>query len=102
MTQSKLSDFMRQEFHQLSRKFTYVTIAIVCIFAMLFWWLGVEVKGSMATLVGALFIVLAAFTFQIPYITYRYMLKKYKHEPEKLTALGPNWREFREYAMQRR
>lgn len=102
MIQSSLSHVMQKEFHQRSRTFTYATIAVVCGLALVFWWLGVEVKGNMATFIGAMFILLAAFTFQIPYITYRYMLKKYKNEPEKLSALGPNWHEFRDNAMQRR
>jgi len=102
MIQSNLSYFMQQEFHQLSRKLTYVTIAVVCALAMLCWWLGVEVKGNMATGIGAIFIILAAFTLQIPYMTYRYMLKKYKNEPEKRSALGPNWQDFRDSAMRRR
>ncbi len=102
MIQSSLSHVMQKEFHQLSRKLTYVTIAIVCLFALVFWWLGVEVKGNMATLIGAMFIILAVFTFKIPYFTYQFMLKKYKNEPDKLSALGPNWHEFRDSAMQRR
>lgn len=102
MIQSSLSHVMQQEFHQLSRKFTYATIAAVCALALVCWWLGVEVKGNMATLIGAMFIILAAFTFKIPHITYQYMLNKYKNEPDKLSALGPNWHEFRDNAMQRR
>ncbi len=93
---------VQQEFHRLSRNMTYATIVLVCILAMLAWWLGIEVKGRAATIIGAMFIVLAVVTFQIPYITYRYMLRKYKHEPEKLSALGSNWHEFRDNAMQRR
>jgi len=102
MIQSSLVHFMQQEFHQLSRKLTYITIAVVCAWALLAWWLGVEVKGNMATGIGAIFIVLAAFTLKIPYMTYWYMLKKYKNEPEKRSALGPNWQDFRDSAMRRR
>ena len=102
MTQGSLSHSMQREFNLLTRKITYITAAIVCVLALIFWWLGVEVKGHMATLVGGSFIAMAVFTFQIPYITYQYMLRKYKDEPDKLLALGPSWREFRKSAMQRK
>ena len=89
MNESNLLHLIQQEFHQLNRKLTYATVAIVCICAMIFYWMGLEVKGNAATIVGAMFIILAVFTFQIPYISYRYMLKKYQDEPEKLAVLGP-------------
>lgn len=99
MNKSNLLNLLQQEFHQLSRKLTYFTIAIVCLAAVVFWWHGVEVKGNTATLIGSMFLILAVFTLNIPYITYRYMLKKYKDDPEKQSALGPTWQEFRESAM---
>lgn len=102
MRKSNLSKLLEQEFHQLNRKLTYITIALVCFFAVVLWWHGVEVKGNSATLIGTMFMILAVFTFNIPYITYRYLLKKYKDDPDKQSALGPNWREFRDSAMQRK
>ena len=102
MSRSNLSKLLQQEFHQLSRKLTYFTIAIVCLAAVVFWWHGVEVKGNIAMLIGSMFMILAVFTLNIPYFTYRYMLKKYKDDPDKQLALGPNWREFRESAIGRK
>lgn len=96
MNQTNSLLYIQREFHRLCRIITYVTVAKICIFALLSWWLGVEVKGNTATLVGLLFIALAVFIFKIPYVTYRYMLKKYKDQPEKLALLGANWREFKE------
>lgn len=95
MNISSPSRFIQDEFNLLSRKLTYMTAAVLCVVALVFWWLGVEVEGHMATLVGFLFIAAAVFTFQLPYITYRYMLRKYRNEPEKLAALGAGWREFK-------
>ena len=102
MSESKLTLYLQQEFHGLCRKLTHLTVVVVCVFAVVAWWFGVEVKGNTATLIGVIFIMLAAFTLKIPHITYHYMLKKYKNDPEKLSALGPNWTEFRNSAMQRR
>jgi len=102
MNKSNLTKFLQEEFHQLSRKLTYITIAIVCVAAIVFWWHGIEVKGNAAVLIGAMFMILAAFTLNIPYFIYRYMYRKYKDDPEKQSALGPNWREFRDSAMQRK
>ena len=102
MSESKLTAYLQQEFHLLCRKLTYITVGVVCVLAVIAWWFGVEVKGNTATLIGIFFILLAAFTLKIPHIIYRYMLKKYKNDPEKLSALGPNWTEFRQNAMQRR
>ena len=95
MNISSSSRLIRDEFNLLSRKLTYMTAAVLCVVAFVFWWLGVEVEGHMATLVGFVFIAAAVFTFQLPYITYRYMLRKYRNEPEKLAALGSGWREFK-------
>ncbi len=102
MIGSRLSDMLKQEFNLLNRKLTYMTIAIVCILALILWWLGIEVKGNTATIIGAMFIGLAAFTFKIPHIAYRFMLNKYRDEPDKISALGPNWQEFKALALQRK
>lgn len=102
MTESKLSLYMQQEFNQLNRNMTYVTVLVVCVLAIAAWWFGIEVKGKTASVVGIIFIVLAAFTFKIPFFTYRHMLRKYKNEPDKLTALGPNLREFQDNILRRK
>ena len=102
MKRSRLSGMLKQEFNLLSRKLTYMTIAVVCVLALILWWLGIEVKGNTATIIGAMFIGLAALTFKIPYIAYRFMLNKYRNEPDKIFALGPSWQEFRSFAMQRK
>ncbi len=95
MTASDPSRLVQDEFHLLNRRLTYTTAAIMCVLALIFWWFDVEVKGHMATLVGAAFIAMAVFTFKIPYISYRYLLRKYRDEPDRLAALGPGWREFK-------
>ena len=102
MIESKLTIYLEQEFHLLCRKLTHITVIVVILLAVVAWWFGIEVKGNTATLVGMAFIIIAAFTLKIPHIIYRYMLNKYKDEPEKLSALGPNWSEFRDNAKQRR
>ena len=102
MTKNNLSHSMHKEFHNLSRTLTYMTILLVCLLALIFWGIGLEVVGNTATIVGGFFILLAIFTFQIPQITYKYMLNKYKNNPENLAALGSNWSEFRDRAMQRK
>lgn len=102
MSKSNLLKVLQKEFHLLSRKLTHLTVVGVVLLAIIFWWHGVEVKGNTATLIGALFMALAAFTLNIPYFTYRYMLKKYANDPEKRVALGPNWREFKESIVQQK
>ena len=102
MSKSNILRLLEKEFHQLSKNITYITVAIVLITAVVFWWNGVEVKGNAAILIGVMFMVLAAFTLNIPYFTYRFMLNKYKNDPDKHAALGSSWREFRDGAMQRK
>jgi len=102
MNRSRLSDVLKQEFNLLSRRITHMTIVIVCVLALVLWWAGIKVEGNTASIVGIAFIGLAAFTFKIPHITYRFMLNKYRNEPDKILALGPNWQEFKAYAMQRK
>ena len=95
MTASDPSRLIQDEFHLLNRRLTYTTAAIMCVLALIFWRFDVEVTGNMATLVGIAFIAMAVFTFKIPYISYCYLLRKYRDEPDRLAALGPNWREFK-------
>ena len=102
MNQSDLSEIMKQEFHLLSRRLTHITVIAVCSLALIFWMAGVDVQGNMASIVGMVFIGLAAFTLKIPHITYRFMLNKYKNEPDKLSVLGPSWEEFKAFAMRRK
>ena len=102
MIESNLLHSMNKEFHSLNRRLTYMTVVLVCILAMIFWATGLQVAGKNATIVGVFFMLLALFTFKIPQISYRYMHKKYKNNPENLSILGSNWREFRDRAMQRK
>ena len=102
MRRSELSDMLKLEFTLLNRRLTHITIVLVCILAVVMWWAGIEVQGNAASIVGVMFIGLAAFTFKIPHITYRFMLNKYKNEPEKISALGPSWQEFKTFAMRRK
>ena len=98
---SRISEDIQHEFNQLSRTFTYSTAVIVCVAALIFWSLGLEVKGNTATAIGGMFIVLAAITLKVPYIAYRYLLYKYKNDDEKLTELGSSWRDFKDRTTRR-
>ena len=102
MDSSNLSEIMKQEFNLLSRRLTHITVITVCLLALIFWMAGVEVQGNVASIVGIVFIGLAAFTLKIPHITYRFMQNKYRNEPDKLSVLGTSWEEFKAFAMRRK
>ena len=106
MTESNVSDAVSgevyKEFHRINRKLTYSTIGLVCITALLLWLNGIDVRGKHLSEMGLLFMLLGFFTYKIPYISYRYMLKKYKNVPEKRSAIGYDWKQFLNSAMQRR
>ena len=89
------------EYHQISRKLTYATVILVCIAGLIFYLTGLQLVGRTATVVGGMFILLAIFTFKIPQITHRYMLKKYQADPDKLAILGQEWQAFYARAMKK-
>ena len=102
MTESDLSQQLYSEFHIICRNLTYFTIALVCVAALIVWIFAIDLGGKRTTLMGAMFMILAAFTFKIPYFSYRYLLSKYKHHDEKRSILGTDWKLFRDNAMQHR
>ena len=102
MNESNLSQELYGEFNKLCRNLTYATIALVCIAALIIWIFDIDLGGQRTTLMGVSFMVLAAFTFKIPYLSYRYMLSKYKHHEDKSSILGVDWKLFRDNAMQHR
>ena len=99
MSESKLSQSLYSEYHVLNRNLTYMTIALVCLAALLIWIFNVDLKGERTTLMGLMFMLLAAFTFKIPHISYRFLKYKYKNNPEKYSILGADWKSFRDAAM---
>ena len=102
MIESNLSDGLYREFHQFNRNLTYFIVALVGVAALIVWLLGIDVGGKTASTMGVVFMMLAFFTYQIPYISYRYLQYKYKNESEKRTVLGYDWKQFRDLAMQKR
>ncbi len=102
MTESKISQELYSEFHQFSRNLTFLTIGLVAVAAMLVWLFGIDVGGNRTTAMGAMFMILALFTYKIPHISYKYLLNKYKNDTEKRNAIGYDWKQFRDSAMQRR
>ena len=102
MSESNISEELFREFHQISRKLTYMTVAMVCVIALLVWLTGFDVGGKRTSLMGIMFMILAFFTYNIPHISYRYMQRKYTSESEKRSVLGYDWKHFREQAMQRK
>jgi len=102
MIKSDLTHELYSEFHQINRNLTYTTIGLVALVAIIVWLFGIDVGGKRTSMMGTIFIMLAVFTYKIPYITYRYMLKKYKNDPEKRSAIGYDWKQFHDLAMQRR
>jgi hypothetical protein len=102
INESDLTGKLCAEFHQISRNLTYFTIALVAVSALAVWLFSIDLGGSRTTLMGLAFMSLAVFTYKIPYISYRYMQRKYKNVAEKSTVLGYDWKQFRDLAMQRR
>ncbi len=98
---SKILDELQMEFLQLNRKLTYATLILLGLMAVLFWLVEIEVFGKTSTLVGVVFMLLAVFFFQIPHISYNWLVRKYQQVPDKLALLGPNWRHFKKQSMQR-
>jgi hypothetical protein len=102
MIESKISEDLYREFHQFSRKLTYATIGLVAIVAFAVWLFKIDVGGNRTTAMGAMFMLLALFTYKIPHISYKYLLNKYKNDTIKRNAIGYDWKQFRDIAMQRR
>jgi len=102
MSESNVSEELFREFHQINRKLTYMTVALVCVVALVVWLFGLNAGGKFTSVMGLLFMVLAFFTYKIPYISYRAMQRKYKDESEKRTAIGYDWKQFRDQAMLRK
>lgn len=102
MTESNISQQLYREFHQFSRKLTFATIGLVAVVALAVWLFGIDVGGNRTTAMGAMFMMLALFTYKIPHISYKFLLYKYKNDTEKRNAIGYDWKHFRDLAMQRR
>ena len=102
MNESNLSEELYREFHKMNRNLTYMTIALVSVAALLVWVFNIDVGGKRTSLMGLMFMLLAAFTFKIPHISYRYLVSKYKNNKEKRSILGADWKLFRDAAMMRR
>lgn len=102
MTESKILKDLYREFHQLSRTLTFATIGLVALAALTVWLFDIDLGGNRTTAMGAMFMILALFTYKIPHISYKYLLNKYKHDTEKRNAIGYDWKHFRDLAMQRR
>ncbi|MEM7402129.1 MAG: hypothetical protein AAF304_09300 [Pseudomonadota bacterium] len=102
MTKSNLYDELYSEYHAISRKLIYLTVGFVAAVAGAVWLLNIDISGNQSTIMGAMFIILAVFTYQTPAITFRYLCKKYKSDEDKSIILGTDSKTFHEAAMQHR
>ncbi len=102
MTESNLYDELYSEYHTISRKLIYLTVGFVAAIAGVIWLLNIDISGKQSTFMGAMFIILAVFTYQTPAITYRYLCNKYKGDEDKSIILGTDSKTFHEAAMQYR
>ncbi len=102
MSESDLYDQLYTEYHAISRNLIYITVGFVAAIAGVIWLLSIEISAKQSTFMGAMFIILAAFTYQIPAITYRYLRSKYKDDTDKSIILGTDSKSFHEAAMQHR
>ena len=102
MNESNLYDELYAEYHAISRNLIYTTVGFVAALAGIIWLLGIDISGRQSTFMGAMFILLAVFTYQIPAITYRYLSSKYKDDEDKSIILGTDSKTFHEAAMQHR
>jgi len=100
MIESKVSQELYKEFNQINRNLTYLTIGLVCLVALIVWFFSIDVGGKRASLMGVAFMVLAVITYKIPYLSYQYLLRKYKSDNEKCSVLGHDWKQFNNLAMQ--
>jgi len=102
MSESNISDDVYREFHQITRKLTYMTVAVVCVAALIIWLMNIDIGGGRTSLLGVMFMGLAFLTYKIPHISYRMMQGKYKSIADKRNVLGYDWKLFRDEAMKRR
>ncbi len=102
MSESELSQELYNEFLKINRYLTYGTVAFVCVVAFVVWIFDIDLGGQRTSLMGLMFMLLAVVTFKIPYISYRYLRKKYKNHAEKNSILGVDWKLFRDAAMMRK
>ena len=102
MSTSNLYDELYTEYHAICRNLIFFTVGFVALVAGVVWLLNIQISGNQSTLMGAMFIILAVFTYQIPAITHRYLCSKYKGDTDKSLILGSDSKSFHDAAMQYR
>ena len=102
MNESNLLYELYEEYHSFSRNLIYFVVGLFAIIAAMIWIQDVDISGNLSTIAGAVFIIMAVFTYQIPNLTFRILRKKYRAHSTKTKLLGVDSKAFHESAMQHR
>ncbi len=102
MNESNLLFDLYEEYHRISRNLIYSVVGLFAVIAGIIWVMDVDISGNRSTVTGALFIILAVFTYQIPSITFRLLRNKHRDHVDKTKLLGVDPKAFHESATQHR
>ena len=91
MDSIKLLQRIKREHDYYSRWFTMSLAAVVAIVGLALWWADIPLLDEYKMLVGLVMIFLAFVFFNIPYVVFRLLRRRYQNNAAAMQVIGKRW-----------
>lgn len=81
-------------FYQMNRVLTWTLVVLVALVSATFWYLGYAATDKYSTRIGLVLMGLAVIFYKLPYISYLFTKRRYKHSQAAPGILDQGWKSF--------
>ena len=101
MDSIKLLQRIKREHDYYNRCLTLSLAAVVCFIGLVFWWAEVPLHDEYKALVGLVMIFFAFVFYNIPYLVYRLLRRRYCNDAAVMQLIGKRWYFYKSNIMNR-
>ena len=101
MDSLKLLQRLKREHDYYNRCFTLSLAAALCLLGLVLWWAEVPLLDEHKVVVGLVMIFLAVVFYNIPYLVYRLLRRRYRDDATLAKLIGTRWYFYRVNIMNR-
>ncbi len=101
MDSIKLLQRLKREHDYYNRFFTLSLAAVICLIGLAFWWAEIPLLDEYKVIVGLIMIFLAFVFYNIPYLVYRLLRRRYRNDEAVKQLMGKRWYFYKSNIMNR-
>lgn len=101
MSSIELLQRLKREHDYYNRCLTLSLAAVICLVGLVFWWANIPLLDEYKVTVGSVMIFLAFVFYNIPYLVYRLLRRRYGNDEVMMQLIGKRWYFYKSNIMNR-